>query len=847
MKKLFIVSLVILPIALAFLSGAEAIAKTYTTNFPATENTVSEAGVWNTCAASWTHIASSPGFAHGTQSGNNGYDDSYGFLSGFANDHEVSMTIKLIGTANETEALLRWRTSGNNTYGYEVLLNNGGGIQIVSWNGPLDDFTVLSYSQAFSAPAVTGDVFRAKIIGNVITPSLVHNGVTQTLPSFTDTSNLHPDGQPGVGFFWRTGDSYTNLTYGISQFTATDGTSIPTDSTPPTISLTSPANNAAVSGTVSVNASASDNVGVTSVQFYVNGALQATDTSTPYLYSWNTTSLAAGLYTLMAMAYDAAGNVGQSVNVPVTVVKDTIPPTVSMTAPTNNATVSGTITITASAGDNVGVSKVEFYKEGVLLTATNVAPYSYNWNTTSVANGSHILSAKAYDASNNIGQSSTVTVSVNNTFSDTVTPTVTTFNLPATATSLTVPVSSFTATDNVGVTGYCVSTINSSSGCAWSGTAPSSVTFVGTGARSAWAWAKDAAGNISAGAIASTTITVSGGSSINIGDTTVLANDDTVSGNTMIAQSATLGQSATVMSMSIYVPTAAGNVRMGIYDSTGPGGGPGGLLAYTGELVLASGWNSANVVSPVFLSTGTYWLTYLPSSNSAHFRRTGTGSAKYYSYTYGTLPSQFSTTPISVTEHWSFYATLSTGGTTAPTVSITAPANNATVSGTTSVTAIASDNLGVTNVEFYVNGSLSSSVSASPYSFSWNTTTVSNGGYTLFAKAYDTEGNVGQSASVSVTVNNSVPDTTPPTVAINSPSAGAKVGSSVTINASATDNVAVVKMQLYIDGVLKTTSNAGTLNWTWKTTYYARGAHVIKVKANDAANNSSSKSITVNK
>ena len=187
------------------------------------------------------------------------------------------------------------------------------------------------------------------------------------------------------------------------------------ESVPPTVSLTSPANNATASGTVSVAANATDNVGVTKVEFYVNGALQATDTATPYVYSWNTSALAAGTYTLMAKAYDAAGNVGQSGNVSVTVINDTTAPTVSLTAPGNGATVSGTVALTASAGDNVGVSKVEFYENGVLLTATNVAPYSYNWSTTSVANGSYTLTAKAYDAAGNVGQSGNVTVTVNNT------------------------------------------------------------------------------------------------------------------------------------------------------------------------------------------------------------------------------------------------------------------------------------------------------------------------------------------------------------------------------------------------------------------------------------------------
>jgi hypothetical protein len=187
----------------------------------------------------------------------------------------------------------------------------------------------------------------------------------------------------------------------------------------PTISLTSPANNETVSGTVSVNATASDNVGVTSVGFYVNGELKSTDTSTPYLYSWNTTSLAAGNYTLMAKANDAAGNVGQSADVTVTVVNDIIVPTVAVTSPPNNATVSGSTTISANAVDNLGVTKVEFYVNGLLLAATNVAPYSYNWNTALFANVPYTLTAKAYDATGNVGQSSNLNVIVSNNLSPT--------------------------------------------------------------------------------------------------------------------------------------------------------------------------------------------------------------------------------------------------------------------------------------------------------------------------------------------------------------------------------------------------------------------------------------------
>jgi len=97
---------------------------------------------------------------------------------------------------------------------------------------------------------------------------------------------------------------------------------------------------------------------------------------------------------------------------------DTTPPTALITAPANGATVSNFTTITASASDNVGVVKMELYIDGVLTTSnTNATSLSFSWNTNSVANGSHSLSVKAYDAANNIGTSATVPVTVSNTTS----------------------------------------------------------------------------------------------------------------------------------------------------------------------------------------------------------------------------------------------------------------------------------------------------------------------------------------------------------------------------------------------------------------------------------------------
>src|SRR3954452_9424181 len=97
------------------------------------------------------------------------------------------------------------------------------------------------------------------------------------------------------------------------------------------------------------------------------------------------------------------------------------------------------------------------------------------------------------------------------------------------------------------------------------------------------------------------------------------------------------------------------------------------------------------------------------------------------------------------------------GDTVLPTTSITAPAAGATVSGTTTVIASASDNVGVTKVEFYLDGALQSTDMTSPYSWSWNTTIATNGSHSLTSTAYDVALNTKLSTAVSVTVSTGVP------------------------------------------------------------------------------------------
>jgi len=192
------------------------------------------------------------------------------------------------------------------------------------------------------------------------------------------------------------------------------------DTTAPTVSITAPMNGGIVSGTVQVAASASDNIGVAGVQFYLDGtALGSEATAVPYSISWNTTTVANASHTLTAVARDAAGNRTTSGAIQVTVVNNGVPdttsPTVAIIAPTNGSTVSGTTTVTATASDNVGVVGLQLYLDGAALGAEGTAAaYSISWDTTAAANGSHTLTAVARDAAGNRTTSAPVTVTVSN-------------------------------------------------------------------------------------------------------------------------------------------------------------------------------------------------------------------------------------------------------------------------------------------------------------------------------------------------------------------------------------------------------------------------------------------------
>jgi len=195
---------------------------------------------------------------------------------------------------------------------------------------------------------------------------------------------------------------------------------------------------------------------------------------------------------------------------------DTIPPSMLMFAIPSTAN-SLTVAITAlSATDNVGVT-------GYLLTetSTKLLATASGWTSTKPANytflsaGAKTLYAWAKDAAGNVSNSMNGLVTITlPTSSDTTAPIVTAFIIPSSSSSLTVAISTFTASDTVGVTGYLLtetSTKPLATESGWASTKPANYTFASTGAKTLFAWAKDAAGNVSTSRSASVTITSSSG------------------------------------------------------------------------------------------------------------------------------------------------------------------------------------------------------------------------------------------------------------------------------------------------------------------------------------------------
>ncbi|MFA6957932.1 MAG: Ig-like domain-containing protein [Thermoanaerobaculia bacterium] len=360
---------------------------------------------------------------------------------------------------------------------------------------------------------------------------------------------------------------------------------------------------------------------------------------------------------------------------------DTTAPTVALTAPVSGATISGTTTVAASASDDTGVTRVEFLLDGALASTDTTAPYEWSWNSATASNGAHTLQARAYDAAANSGASTAVGVTVDN--GGTPPP-----------------------TGNADISGWKLVQANS----VYEFVVPAGTLVPNGGylivARNATKAAFESFWGVTLGANVAFVSSVDKMPIINGSETYQLLNGaSALVDGTTIAMASGASQSIR-RNDPCSDATLASSWTVGTTATANPGAGAG---AGCGGGVKINEFSDA-------IGTGNYIYEFVELHNDAG----------------------------------------ATADTEAPATSITAPAAGATVSGATTVTASATDNVGVTGVEFLLDGAVVATDTTSPYSWSWNTTTAANGAHTLQSRASDAAGNVGSSTAVSVTVSNGV-------------------------------------------------------------------------------------------
>jgi Bacterial Ig domain len=455
--------------------------------------------------------------------------------------------------------------------------------------------------------------------GLITTKDNAYDGREAVIARGTDAAGYATGGEAA-----NYGDFLTAATQANTQVHAALLASSPpsaSDTTRPTATITGIANGATVSGSVSVTANASDNVGVTKLELLLDGTVVATYTGASGTYTWDTTKASNASHSWVARATDAAGNTGLSTTVTVTVSNsspppspggDTTPPTATLTGISNGATVSGTAWVTGNASDNVGVTKMDLLLDGAVVRSYTGAPATYTWDTTTASNGPHSWVVRAADAAGNTSQSATVTVTVSNSISP-----------PAPAPDTTPPTATITG--------------------------------------------------IASGATVSGTVSVTANGSDNVG---VSKLDLLFDGNPLVSYS-----------------------------------------------------------SP----TGTYTWDTTTASNGSHTwaaRATDAAGNTSVSATVAvTVSNQAGQSPAPVS------------------VSITQPTDSSTVRASTNVTIAATTTGSVTKVEFYVNGTRKCTDSSTPYTCNWKVPSGKGRTYTLIAKVYDAAGNVVSSNATTVTSN----------------------------------------------------------------------------------------------
>jgi chitinase len=434
-----------------------------------------------------------------------------------------------------------------------------------------------------------------------------------------------------------------------------------------------------------------DNVGVVGYNVYRDGVKIGTPASTTYS---STGLTAATTYSYSVTAFDAAGNTSApstSATARTAPTPDTTPPTVSIASPTGG-TVSNTVAVSVNAADNVGVARVDLRVNGATAATTNLAPYQFAWNSTTVPNGPVALTAVAYDAAGNSTTSAAIALSVlNGPPPDTTPPTVSIASPTGGTVSNTVAVS-VNAADNVGVTrvdlrvnGATAASTNAAPyQFAWNSTT------VPNGSVALTAVAYDAAGN-------STTSAAIALSVLNAPP------PDTTPPTVSIA-SPTGGTVSNVVAVSVNAADNVGVTRVELR------------------------------VNGVTVGSG----TASPWQFSWDSRTVADGAVRLAAIAYDAAGNSTESLTVTVTA-----SNASGNGTTLPSLDFINPANGAFVSGPTPIKTIASDTRTSASItqKLYVDGVLKTIVKSNYLAYRWNASNVASGVHTILVTATDDAGN----------------------------------------------------------------------------------------------------------
>lgn len=196
-------------------------------------------------------------------------------------------------------------------------------------------------------------------------------------------------------------DAAGNVNTAVVTVAVDNTTPPPTDTVPPTVAFINPADGLKTKADFNMKVSASDNEGVIGVKFFLDGTmLGSEDMTAPF----ETTVSIAGLvdqssHMLKAEARDAAGN---KANVTASFIVDKTLPVVNITAPATGATVSAVVSVNITATDAQGIDTTFIKVDGVMKGVEDkTSPYSISLDTSTLTNGSHTLTAVARDLAGN--------------------------------------------------------------------------------------------------------------------------------------------------------------------------------------------------------------------------------------------------------------------------------------------------------------------------------------------------------------------------------------------------------------------------------------------------------------